>query len=213
MRGPIYPTILMAGLYNIFSFIISKKIAPKNRKIARVIACWVAIILTFVLLGLIYIFAGIDLIQDGIRSENWGTLTYKIFLVFIPMALFVTMTFYIRKYPQSIPNRGIWYCDKLQLQLCFDDSGSSFIVKDQKTIPGRLEIKDKSKYLYLIAHDPLEGCVFSGKFRSRTKNKMEIKNRSDDYIYSFVQIQQPKQGLPGDKRTNLLSPDDDNKTD
>ena len=186
---PSYWLLPIAILFASAMFSVAKKCTQNwKAKLLKALA-FLSMPLVMVLLAGLSAVTGMNFLVRSTAQSDYESPTYLIVMLLIPIILIFIWQKYTTPHNEGIPDGGTWYCDKLQLQLCFDDSGSSFIVKDQKTIPGRLEIKDESKYLYLIAHDPLEGCVFSGKFRSRTKNKMEIKNRSDDYIYSFVQIQ------------------------
>ena len=78
--------------------------------------------------------------------------------------------------------------------LCFDESGSSFVVKDQKNVPCRLEIRSKSGFIYLFSNDLFEACVFSGKFISRTKKQMRIEDRDSHCVYNFALIDHSRTG-------------------
>lgn len=186
MHRPFYPTILIAGLYGVFVFLINKSKVLKNKQKAKDIAGWVAAILVMTTLGLIFGLTNVDLLAVGSDNENWGTPIYDVFMVMIPLIFITPLYLYDRICRYELPNGGTWFCEELQARLCFDEYGHSFFVKNQKNIPCRLEVGSKNGYIYLFSDDLLKECLFSGKFVSRTKKKMKIQDRERQCIYTFV---------------------------
>lgn len=185
-KPPFWVSFIFAGI-TWAMIAVANRCSGKLKKRLFTAAVVIPPILTIIVLKILSLTTGVDLTEVPNRNTHYNTPASVVLMVIIPVITTVILIISNKKILRDIPDGGTWYCEKLQMQLSFDENGSSFVVKDQKTIPGRLEIKDESKYLYLIAHDPLEGCVFSGKFLSRSKTKMEITNRSDGYTYSFVQ--------------------------
>ena len=167
------------------------KILPEkiNKKLDGV-GAYIVILLTYVVLRLIYSITGIDLIATSRLNANYGTSTYLVFIIIIPLIIAAIIKVYLKRFLPGFPDSGTWYCDELQLELCFDESGDSFVTKDQRTVPCRLEIRNESKLIYLISKDLFEECIFSGKFISRTTKQIQIEDRNSHCVYKFVPIYQ-----------------------
>jgi len=193
MGFSIYPTILMTVLCTILYFTVNRLVPLPKRQRAMDVGAVVAAVLTMVILAVVLRFTGIDLLSRGKENENYGTSTYTIAMT-IPICITIPIYIYSRIYPNKIPSNGTWYCEELQVGLCFDESGSSFVVKDQKTVPCRLEIRSKSGFIYLFSNDLFEACVFSGKFISRTKKQMRIEDRDSHCVYNFAPIDHSRTG-------------------
>ena len=193
MGFSIYPTILMTVLCTILYFTVNRLVPLPKRQRAMDVGAVVAAVLTMVILAVVLRFTGIDLLSRGKENENYGTSTYTIAMT-IPICITIPIYIYSRIYPNKIPSNGTWYCEELQVGLCFDESGSSFVVKDQKTVPCRLEIRSKSGFIYLFSNDLFEACVFSGKFVSRTKKQMRIEDRDSHCVYNFAPIDHSRTG-------------------
>ena len=193
MGFSIYPTILMTVLCTILYFTVNRLVPLPKRQRAMNVGAVVAAVLTMVILAVVLRFTGIDLLSRGKENENYGTSTYTIAMT-IPICITIPIYIYSRTYPNKIPSNGTWYCEELQVGLCFDESGSSFVVKDQKTVPCRLEIRSKSGFIYLFSNDLFEACVFSGKFISRTKKQMRIEDRDSHCVYNFAPIDHSRTG-------------------
>ena len=193
MGFSIYPTILMTVLCTILYFTVNRLVPLPKRQKAMDVGAVVAAVLTMVILAVVLRFTGIDLLSRGKENENYGTSTYTIAMT-IPICITIPIYIYSRIYPNKIPSNGTWYCEELQVGLCFDESGSSFVVKDQKNVPCRLEIRSKSGFIYLFSNDLFEACVFSGKFISRTKKQMRIEDRDSHCVYNFAPIDHSRTG-------------------
>ena len=198
-RLSIYALLLIIGLNSIICFIIRLFFSRKPKEYTyNIIAC-IAVFVAILILENVRRYTGVDLMISGDINKNWGSQTYAIFMLAIPVCIAIPIFIHCRICPDKIPDSGAWYCDELQVQLCFDESGDSFVVKDQKTVLCRLEIRSKSEYIYLFSDDLFEECVFSGKFLSRAKKKMRIEDRNSQWAYSFIAV-----GDDGTKRRKKL---------
>ena len=190
----IYALLLIIGLNSIICFIIRVVFSRKPKEYTYTIAACIAVFLAILIFENVKRYTGVDLMISGDLNKNWGSRTYAIFMLAIPICIAIPIYIYSRIYPNKIPSNGTWYCEELQVGLCFDESGSSFVVKDQKTVPCRLEIRSKSGFIYLFSNDLFEACVFSGKFISRTKKQMRIEDRDSHCVYNFAPIDHSRTG-------------------
>lgn len=178
--------LFFIGIGVSISFIAKRWTTTKNKGKVSTIVVYVTAFLTVATLGLICSLIGVDLTEIGRGNRNYGTSTYTVFMLILPLMLIVFLKLYSKRFSKGAPKSGVWYCEALQIQLCFDEKEKSFIIKAQEKIMCSIEFRGENDYLYLISNDPLDGCVFSGRFISRTKKQLCIENRDSQEICTFI---------------------------
>lgn len=184
-KPSLWVTLLVIAFLLVYGAVV-RKLPKKIQNKLDSVGAYIVILSSYGVLRLIYSYTEVDLMSTGDLNANYGTSTYLVFIIIIPLIIAAIINIYLKSFLPGVPDSGTWYCDELQVQLCFDENGDSFVVKDQKTVPCRLEIRSESKLIYLISKDLFEECVFSGKFISWTKKQMRIEDRDSNYTYSFV---------------------------
>lgn len=100
---------------------------------------------------------------------------------------------------QTFPNEGIWYCEDLQIQICFDknpDKYETHIIKDKK-ISCTLSTDYGNRFFSIVYQDTISAeynydtCFYAGEFISFDDDTLITRATDTQKEYVFTRIDAP----------------------
>lgn len=121
--------------------------------------------------------------------------------ILIPLLLSFLFQNGLIEYAQFFPEDGIWYCEELQIQAAFGETGETFIVVEGEKIDCVWENDPGSEWLNIISQDrdtkvfKLGESVFSGTYVRLDETRLVLRDPDSGQEYTFVKISEVGKGL------------------
>lgn len=124
----------------------------------------------------------------------WPTLTVLL-IILIALLVKVCLAFI---YVDHLPDEGQWWCEELQLMLCFDKGVYGYYVENGQKIPCHWSGEFRSNSIYVrhfieegepyLYHEPY---IFSGYSIRCRDGRMTVEEHDTNAKYTFVLVNEP----------------------
>lgn len=118
----------------------------------------------------------------------------KLFIIICIIGLMLTLV-QCKPY-QTFPQEGIWYCEELQIQICFDkdrEKRNTYAIIDDEKINCVLYTDYGNRYFSIVCQDMITGKYdsadyYAGEFISFNDERIITRDTQTQTEYVFVRV-------------------------